>query len=299
MAPSTQPYILEEHTASDGYVWRYRRYPSAGPAKAHVVCLHGIQSHGGWYEYSCTRLSQTGFNVCFLDRRGSGLNDRARGDTPSFRRLVDDVAEYILLRRPSGMLVRPLPASASALPVFLVAISWGAKLAVALQRRYPGLIEGLALLCPGFFPKIRPRLARHLAMAGARLVSPQKRFSIPLNDPELFTANPRWHQFIQDDPLSLRQATARLLVESVRLDAYLRFVPPFVRVPILMLLAEEDRIIDNARTRAFVDRFGSADKEIIEYRGAHHTLEFEPDPERFIADLQGWLERKAMGVTRD
>jgi alpha-beta hydrolase superfamily lysophospholipase len=292
LATVTQPFTLEEHTAGDGYAWRYRRYPSADPAKAYVVCLHGIQSHGGWYEYSCTRLSQAGFNVCFLDRRGSGLNEQARGDTPSFRRLIDDVAEFVLS-------LRSLPAPRAALPVFLVAISWGAKVAVALQRRYPGLIDGLALLCPGIFSKIRPRFARRLVMAGARLVSPRKRFSIPLNDPELFTATPRWHQFIQDDPLSLRQATARLLVESARLDAYLRFVPPFVRVSILMLLAEEDRIIDNARTRAFVDRFASADKEVIEYRGAHHTLEFEPDPERFIADLRGWLERKAAAVTAD
>ena len=29
---------------------------------------------------------------------------------------------------------------------------------------------------------------------------------------------------------------------------------------------------------------------MIDYPQAHHTLEFEPDPERFIADLQKWLE---------
>jgi alpha-beta hydrolase superfamily lysophospholipase len=292
LATVTQSFNIEEHTAGDGYVWRYRRYSSAGPAKAQVICLHGIQSHGGWYEYSCTRLSQASFAVTFLDRRGSGLNEQARGDTPSFRRLIDDVAEFLLS-------LRSIPASGSPLPVFLLGISWGAKVAVALQRQYPGLIEGLILLCPGVFPKIRPRFSRRLAIAGARLVSPQTLFSIPLNDPELFTANARWHPFIRDDPRSLRRATGRLLVESARLDGYLRFVPPFVRVPVLLLLAEEDRIIDNARTRAFVDRFASTDIEIIEYPGAHHTLEFEPDPDRFIADLLRWLEQKALAIAAD
>ena len=97
----------------------------------------------------------------------------------------------------------------------------------------------------------------------------------------------------RDDPLSLRQATARLLVESVRLDGYLKVVPVHVRVPVLLLLAGQDRIIDNARVRHFVERFASTDKEVIEYPEAHHTLEFEPERDRIIADLIGWLERHA------
>ena len=47
---------LHEFTAGDGYVWRYRRYTPDAAALAQVVFLHGIQSHGGWYEYSCERL---------------------------------------------------------------------------------------------------------------------------------------------------------------------------------------------------------------------------------------------------
>jgi alpha-beta hydrolase superfamily lysophospholipase len=48
-----------------------------------------------------------------------------------------------------------------------------------------------------------------------------------------------------------------------------------------------------------VDRFASTDIEIIEYPGAHHTLEFEPDPDRFIADLLRWLEQKALAIAAD
>jgi alpha-beta hydrolase superfamily lysophospholipase len=268
---------IEEYTASDGYRWRYRRYMPTEPIKAHVVCVHGIQSHGGWYEHSCQRLCESGYSVCFLDRRGAGLNHERREDTPNFRRLLDDLAEFIQTEREPPV------------PTFLVAISWGGKLAVALERRHPGLINGLALLCPGFFPKVRPPLAERVRIALARLPSPERLFPIPLNNPELFTANPRWQKFIQEDPLSLRQATARLLVESVRLDGYLRLNASYVKIPILVLLAEEDRIIDNIRTRRFVERFESQDKKIIEYPGAHHTLEFEPNPEIYLRDLLGWL----------
>jgi alpha-beta hydrolase superfamily lysophospholipase len=276
-------FTVETFTAGDGYRWRYRRYAPAHGPRGHVVCIHGIQSHGGWYEYSCTRLRQAGFAVSFLDRRGSGLNEQNRGDTPGFRRLLDDLAEF--LTSPAANPGTPR------IPVFLVAISWGGKLGVALQRRHPGLVSGLALLCPGFFPLVRPTLKQRLGIAWSRLVRPRRLFPVPLSDPELFTATPRWQQFLRDDPLSLRQATARFFIESVRLDGYLWVVPGHVQVPVLLLLAERDRIIDNARTRKFVEQFATKDKEVIEYPGAHHTLEFEPDPDRFIGDLQGWLER--------
>ncbi len=267
-------------TASDGYQWCYRFYSPSEPPRAHVVCLHGIQSHGGWYERSCRHLAGAGFAVSFLDRRGSGLNAQARGDAPSFRRLLDDVAEF--LRSPHN----PGPKGK---PVVLLAISWGGKPAAALLRRHPGLVDALALVCPGFCPLVRPPLAQRLAILGARLLSPRRLFPVPLDDPALFTANPDGQYFIQNDPLGLRQATARFLVESVRLDLYLRWVPGHVRVPVLLLLAEKDRIVDNARTRAFVRRFASPDRRVIEYAGAHHTLEFEPDPEPFLRDLAGWV----------
>jgi len=279
--PPGCPYTVETFTAGDGYRWRYRHYAPPGRPRAHVVCVHGIQSHGGWYEYSCDRLRREGFAVSFLDRRGAGLNEQDRGDAPGFRRLLDDIAEFLS------------PASSAPVPVLLVGISWGGKLAVALQRRHPGLVDGLALLCPGFFPRVRPPLGQRLAIVWARVVSPGKLFPVPLNHPDLFTATPRWQQFIADDPLSLRQATARLLLESVRLDGYLRFVPRYVRVPVLLLLAEKDRVIHNEPTRRYVDRFASGDKQVIEYAGAHHTLEFEPEPDVFVGDLVRWLGRVA------
>ena len=51
-------YTVEEYRAGDGYRWqvpplsrgRRRRGPS-------VVFIHGIQSHAGWYEHSCTQLA--------------------------------------------------------------------------------------------------------------------------------------------------------------------------------------------------------------------------------------------------
>ncbi len=287
MAEPTSLFTIEEHQASDGYRWKYRKYLTTQKPRGIVVFVHGIQSHAGWYEYSCTQLALAGYEVYFLDRRGSGMNAETRGDAPSFRRLLDDIAEFLtkLPRTTADEQTRGL------LPVFLAGISWGGKLVVALERRHPGLVNGLMLLCPGFFAKVRPTLWQRFGIFFSRLFRPRTKYPIPLNDPELFTSSPTWQQFLRDDPLRLHQATARLLVESVRLDGYLRFTPKYVHVPVLLLLASEDRIIRNDLTREFVDKFATPDKQIIEYTGAHHTLEFEQPPALFLKDMQDWLDR--------
>jgi alpha-beta hydrolase superfamily lysophospholipase len=269
---------FETFAAGDGYRWRYRRYRSATPARGTVVGLHGIQSHGGWYVESCQRIAEAGFDVSFLDRRGCGLNDRGRGDTPSFRRLLDDVGEYL------ATLPRPR---------FLVAISWGGKPAVGLQRRHPDLCDGIVLIAPGFCPRVRPGLRERLRIAATRLVAPERTFPIPLNDPPLFTTNAERQQFIRNDPLMLRQATARMLFESGRMDVYLRFAARTVTAPVLLLLAERDRIIDSTATRRFAERFRTTDQTVIEYPGTHHTMEFEPGGPPFVDDLLKWLAHRS------
>jgi len=271
--------VLDRFTASDGYRWHFRKFAaSASPPQGRVIFIHGIQSHGGWYSRSCARIAQAGYEVYFLDRRGAGLNQENRGDMPQFRRALDDIAEFL----------RALPNDG--LPRFLAAISWGGKLGVGLQYRYPGLVDGLALLCPGIVAKVRPNFFGRARIALARVFRPSKFFPIPLNDPHLFTSSPDWQRFVEEDSLGLRLATARMLFGSYALDIYLRRAWKLVQLPVLLLLAEKDEIVNNALTRAYVEKLPAVSKRIIEYKGAYHTLEFEPEGHPYLDDLLQWLD---------
>ncbi len=273
---------LATFAASDGYPFFFRRYPAAGTARGRVVFIHGVQSHGTWYSASCAKLAEAGYEVLFIDRRGCGQNVKNRGDMPGFRRALDDIAEFI----------RALPRDG--LPVHAAAISWGGKLGVALQYRHPGLCRGLMLLCPGIVPKVRPSFFTRARIAVARVFRPSKFFPIPLNDPKLFTANVERQKFVEQDQLGLRYATARMLFGSFALDIYLRRAAKGVTIPLLLLLAEHDAIIQNEGVRAYVDKLPSNDKNVIEYADAHHTLEFEGDDHAFINDMIAWLNTHAV-----
>ena len=265
--------------ASDGYPLLARRYPTAGRPTARLVLLHGIRSHAGWYSRSCERFAAAGYEVHFLDRRGAGANTVRRGDAPNFRRLLDDVAEYVLAERTR----RPW------LPTVLGGISWGGKLAVGLPYRWPGLVHGLVLVCPGLKPLVGPPPAQRGRILLARVLRPTKLFPVPLNDPDLFTADPAGQRFIESDRFGLRLATARFLYETFALDVYLRRAVRRVSLPTLLLLAGTDRVVSNPKTRKFVGRMPGRDVRVIDYPGAGHTLEFEPPAHPWADDVLRWL----------
>ncbi len=268
--------------ASDGYRFYTHRFRPAGAPLARVLVLHGIRSHAGWYERSCRELAERGYEVHFLDRRGSGWNTAHRGDAPSFHRLIDDMAEYALELRHTQ----------AGLPLFLAGISWGGKMAVALAARHPTIVSGVALLCPGLKPVVQPPLATRLRIALASRLRPTKLFTVPLNEPDFFTASPGGQRFIAEDRYGLRLATARLFFGSFRFDRFLRGEFSKLTCPVLLMLTGRDRILDNAATRKLLAKFTRAKSiAIVDYPEAHHTLEFEAPDHPWLGDLAGWMGR--------
>jgi acylglycerol lipase len=278
---------VRKFTASDGYNLRYRFHPPCeAPPRGYVVAVHGIQSHAGWYEYSCRRLADAGYEVSFLDRRGSGLNDRDRGHASHADRLVNDVVQFL------GDVRFRRNREAPTAPVILSGVSWGGKLAAVTCARRPELVDALALLTPGICARVRPSWHQRWRLQLADMLGVQRKLvSIPLGDPTMFTDEPEWQQFIRDDRLSLRQATVSLLQASVELDDEVAMVQQRIDCPALLMLAGKDRIIDNDKSRQWFERLQSSQKQTIEYPDARHTLEFEPDRQQIFDDLIHWCNR--------
>ena len=271
---------------SDGYEAFARLWMPPSPCGA-IVYLHGIQSHGQWFEASARRLAEAGYVVLLPDRRGSGRNQQDRGHTPSARRLLHDVSECC-----DELHVR------TGFDRFgIVGVSWGGKQALAFHNSAPNRVAHLTLIAPGLFPKVDLTTGEKIRVGLSALVARHARFDIPLQQAELFTENPARQEFIRRDELALRQVTASFLIASRRLDALAqqaRSLP--AGPPLRLFLAGQDRIVDNARTRDFVRRLPWPDRQIIEYPHAHHTLEFEPQPEKFLDDLVVPISNMPTGV---
>lgn len=277
-----EPLSAPEHfTCSDGHKVSYYEYlpASAEPYSTHIVFLHGIQSHAGWYTGSCKELAAKGHHVLFLNRRGSGRDMVRRGDAPGWRRLVKDVQEFLLdqqQKHPGGRWI-------------LGGISWGGKVAAAVAARCPDLIEGLVLLCPGLVPIVSPPLSTRLSILFSSLFFPTQQYPIPLDDPALFTSSLSWQRFLDSDPDALKKASARFLVQSVRLDLWFRLNCRGWKVPTLLFLGLQEKIVNNKATRERIEDLAQGSIQVIEYPAAHHTLEFEGPEVPWVEDLDSWL----------
>jgi alpha-beta hydrolase superfamily lysophospholipase len=277
------PPQIRTYTASDGYRLHFRHWESRSEPRATVVALHGIQSHSGWFTYSSGRLAGAGFEVCFLDRRGSGMNEPARGHARHFERLVDDATQFLAEVRGRGC-------KSNAAPLILLGVSWGGKLATVTAARRPELIDGLALLYPGLQARVRPRWDQNLRLSLAEWLGIRDgRVRVPLDDAALFTGEPRWQEMIRTDPLALHDVTVSFLLANRSLDRQLPACPAAIRVPVLVMLSGRDEIIDSVATARYVRQFATPNLSLVEYPNARHTLEFETDRDRFIDDLIDWL----------
>ncbi|MGB0716046.1 MAG: alpha/beta fold hydrolase [Phycisphaerae bacterium] len=264
---------------ADGYQAYARFWTHQGDMRGSVLYQHGIQSHCGWYETSARRLAEAGYDVLQIDRRGSGLNTRDRGHAESADQLLEDarLAQAHLLDR------------TNCAACHLVGVSWGGKLVAGSYAANPHRTLSLSLVTPGLFPKVGVSGQTMAKIGMAMLYERKQLFDIPLNDPDLFTTVPKWQQFFREDKPTLRQCTAGFYLASRRMDKIIQGLGDRPAVPVHLLLAGDERIVDNGKTEAFVDRLCWPGTKITMYETARHSLEFEDDPEIYFRDLVSFI----------
>lgn len=276
-------------TAIDGVTLHYRSWvPTDRRPAASLLFLHGIASHGAWFAETAVHLADRGIAVYAPDRRGSGLSGGPRGHIPSYERALDDLDQFRTLAAQEGA------------PLFLAGSSWAARLALASAGRSQEGLAGLLLLGPGLFPRIDLAVRQKLAVLLYHRTRPEHDLRIPLV-PDDYTRNPAYLEYVRRDAYRLLTASSRFFWETRRLDQARGGLAAGLSLPILLQIGDADRIMDTAATCAWLQRLGAPDRTSVVYRGAAHTLDFEPEPtvRAYRADLLGWLRRQTNRVAGD
>lgn len=290
--------IIESIKASDDSrvacrVWR------AHAERCVVLYLHGIEGHSQWFEPTARVLSERGITVYAPDRRGSGLNADDRGHLSSLKVFVNDVESilrHISLTHPSA-------------PLVLFANCWSAKAAAVIARRNhsyfdqaePVKLSGIVMTCPAIVTKAdfdfmtKLKIAFH-SFAGEKYR--RRTWPVPLTT-EMLTDNPTYLEFLHDDPLRLKLATASFFRETFILGLMAHKFAKQIELPLLLLQAENDQIVDVEKLKRWFERVGSSDKVWRLYSGATHSLDFDAkwfdDYTRVLTD---WLIRRSEAVTQ-
>ena len=279
MPMTTGDMHMARVTAADGYEIVYRVWEPRGEARGTIALLNGIMSHSGWFEPLAPELQAAGFRLVGVDRRGTGANRAARGDAPSAETLIADARAIVAREHQPGA------------PLHLGGWCWGAVLAVNLAAEIPDQLTSLMLLTPGLFPtgELKRRMAEQEPIARARPVD-EACLASPITE-EMFTSGPGL-DFIARDPDRLALFTPRFHAAMAKLGLGARIKLARLALPMLVVLASDDRATDNLETERGFAKLGAARARAIEFLtipGAH-GLQFDA-PDALAAAMTGFACR--------
>ena len=269
---------MKHFTARDGADIFYRHWKGARE-KDVIVYLHGIESHTGWFVDTADSFKDRGYTVYALERRGSGVNKIDRGYMKNYWLLVDD------LRRALKLVKEENPDK----KIYLMALCWGGKLAVTYAALKYGTIDGLILVSPAISTKVDLPIWKKVDVLLSNFLRPRKLFNVPIRD-EMFTKNPKYLDYIKNDELKLTQVTARFFFETAKMDMRFNRIAGKIHIPLLLLLAGNDQVVNNSNVKKWFEREGSKDKTLKLYQGSCHSIEFEDEAEELVEDVSRWID---------
>ena len=255
----------------------------AREARGIIVLSHGLGEHGGRYYGLAERLvASTGNAVYALDHRGHGRSEGPRANIGRFDYLVSDLGMFI------GRAQREHPG----VPVVLIGHSMGGTVALACALKYRNILRGLVLSAPALAPgeavsPVKRAMVRALSRFRPDSGVTTLKTSAISRDPEVVRA------YEQDPLVHHGPIPARTAAELLDAMSSLSERVHELRVPVLVQHGLSDALVPAAAVHPQYQRLGNAKTRTLHlYEGLYHEVYNEPERDRVIADLEGWLNGK-------
>lgn len=275
---------IEENTARfegcDGTTLFYRKFVQE-KERFRVVVSHGLGEHSGRYGHVVETLCPMGASLWIHDHRGHGRSQGKRGHVNDFGDYVRDLKILIEMAR----IDQPDP-----LPLLLLGHSMGGLVALSLARLHPQHIDGLIVSAPLLgVPKPPPpalnAIARVMSMVWPTLSLENKL------DPTFISHDGAVVRAYAQSELVHSKISVRWLTRCMTEIEAVNGSPGAIKVPILMQLAGEDRLVSAPASLAYFDALTIADKTLFHYEQLYHEIYNEklPEREKVLADLRQWV----------
>ena len=243
-----------------------------------VVVLHGFGDHSGRYAEVAAWFAARGLNVYALDQRGHGRSPGKRGHVSRFAQFLSDVAA-----------LRKLVTLEQGGPQILLGHSFGGTVALRYLETEPEGLAGAIVSSPFLAVAMRvPAWKRALARALVEVLP-----ALPVAtglDLAYLSTDPAVGQAAGSDPLYHGVMTPRAYREVLAAQEAVAVEGRHIRVPLLLLLAGDDRIVSRPASEAFA-RTLPGDLTLKLYEGFYHEIFNEPHRARVFRDVEPWLDR--------
>jgi alpha-beta hydrolase superfamily lysophospholipase len=251
--------------------------PDEAP-RAVLLVIHGLAEHGGRYGNVMDYFVPRGYAIYALDHRGHGRSQGRPVYVERFDDYLDDLKTFFDL-------VRGWQPEAS---IFMLGHSMGGTISLAYALRHQDELAGLILSAAAV--KAGASVSPATIAAGKIIAALLPKMGVLALDASTISRDPEVVAAYDADPLVYRgKITARLGAELIKTMQVFPQQVPGLRLPVLILHGEADRLADPQGSRWLYQAAGSTDKTLQIYQGYYHEIFNEPGRERVLADAQTWL----------
>ena len=216
-----------------------------------------------------------------LDRRGSGINTRTFG---RFKDWVCDINMLIKIAR------KQYPCA----KIHLISVCFGAKLATVCAIQQVERFDSLIYLSPGLSVKVKPTVSEKIKIGLSLFPGLSFNVQTPIRVDKMFTDSPDALYYLYNDKLRTFAPRASDFLQARKIDSYILKNSDKVKIPSLVLLAGNDQIVDNAKTKMAFQRFDQKPK-IIEYLNSEHVIFFGHEKNQLTTDIVDFLKAHSTG----
>lgn len=260
----------------------YRTLEVPDPQAALMV-VHGLGEHSGRYVEFAQAMTRFSFSTFSFDQRGHGLSEGRRGHAASFDTLLQDVDRF--RREVQGLMNDDCP-------LFIVGHSFGGLVALRYMEEYESPARGAVIISPWLATALPvPHWKTKLAAVVGR-VAPAMPFSVPIDATHLTHDDAIVRAYLED-PLVHHRITPRLFSEVSTAMGLVLQRSERIRVPLLFLLAGDDRIVDVQRSAAFAKSLSTPDVTTHIYPNSYHELLNEIDRRSVHLQIRDWIETRS------
>jgi alpha-beta hydrolase superfamily lysophospholipase/SAM-dependent methyltransferase len=279
--PPPKPATEATFPSHDGALLHYRHWPAARPAKRALLLFHRGHEHSARWQETVEALALDDIEMFAWDARGHGDSPGERGSAEHIGVLIRDVDMFVRhIARTHGIAVEDM---------IVVAHSVGAVVAGAWVHDFAPPIRGLVLATPAFRVRLYVPLAIPALRLRQQLLGPG--YVKSYVKAKMLTHDARQARLYAEDPKIFPQIAVNLLLDLYDTGTRLVADSGAIRVPVLMLAAGADWVVEREPQRAFFDGLSSTDKTFRVLPGFHHAIFHEKERGLVVDQVRDFVTR--------
>jgi alpha-beta hydrolase superfamily lysophospholipase len=273
-------WLVPSTGAAAGMRLAFRAYPAPRP-RAHVLISHGLAEHSGWWQHVALALQARGLSAHLFDHYHHGLSAGRPADVPRYEIL----AEGIRCALEQGVLPR-----AGGAPVVLLGHSNGGCASLFALPGIADRIQGLVLSSPLIGMRWIPYWLGPLPAFLISRKDPGAYWALALDPTKLTSVAELWPLYASD-PLRFHKISARFYF-AMRAATGTVSALSDTRVPLLLLSAGNERVVNLPAMLAWYGRLRTPDKTHLTHPGRQHELFNEVDWQSAVGEVGAWIDAR-------